>query len=267
MSVARLLGMPAGAGHIGTADTYGRVRGYPVDAVRNLLLTALPPASLEMVFSHAKQVMLPRGWVVARADQPIEAVFFPETGVFAEVVHLGDGTAVEVNLAGYEGMTGLAVYLGSRQSPLEVSTVVAGRFLCVPADVFVGLAGGDRWLTARLQIYTQAVLTVRACSIGCDRLHPLHARLARWLLKLHDRVSGDELPVTHDVLALMLGATRPSVTMGALALQRAGLIDYHRGRILMVNRPGLESAACECYWTVRRELDRLLNRTGGLARG
>ncbi len=263
MSVARLLGMPAGAGHIGTADTCGRVRGYPVDAVRNLLLTALPPASLEMLYSHAQQVMLPRGWVVARADQPIEAVFFPETGVFAEVIHLGDGTAVEVNLAGCEGMTGLAVYLGSRQSPLEVSTVVVGRFLRVPADVFVGLADRDRWLTARLHLYAQAMLTVRACSIGCDRLHPLHARLARWLLKLHDRVRGDELPVTHDALALMLGVTRPSVTMNALALQHAGLIDYHRGRLRVSNRRGLESVTCECYWTVRRELDRLLNGAGG----
>ncbi len=263
MSVARLPELPTDTRHIGMADTYGRVRGYPVGAVRNLLLTALPPASLEMLSAHAQQVTLPRGWVVARADRPIEAVFFPETGVFAEIVHLADGTAVEVNLAGYEGMTGLAVHLGSRQSPLEVSTVVAGRFLRVAADVFVGLAEHDRWLTARLQLYAQAVLTVRACSIGCDRLHPLHARLARWLLKLHDRVSGDELPVTHDVLALMLGATRPSVTMGALALQHAGFIDYHRGRIRMLNRPGLESVTCECYWTVRRELDRLLNGAGG----
>jgi CRP-like cAMP-binding protein len=228
---------------------------------RNLLLASLPAASRDALRSHLERVTLPPRRVVMESDEPIENVYFPETGVFSASVRLADGAAVEVNLIGREGMAGLAVFLGSVSEPLEVMTLVPGAFLRMPASAFAKQVLRDAALLQLLHRYTQAVLSVRACSVGCDRLHPIQARLARWLLKTHDRVTGDEFLLTQDSLALMLGVARPSVTVNALALQQDGLIEYERGHIRIVDRAGLEAIACECYWAVRREFDRLLGWT------
>jgi CRP-like cAMP-binding protein len=227
---------------------------------RNLFLAGLPPASLQALGPHLERVTLPVRHVLIEPDETIRTVWFPETGVLSLVAELRDGSAVEVNPVGYEGMVGWVVYLGAASLPFQVVTLISGSFLRMSAKAFVAQVAVDHALLDRLHLYTQVLLNVRAYSVACNRLHSVEARLARWLLKTHDRVTGDTLPLTQESLALMLGVARPSVTVSALALERAGLIAYRRGRIRIVDRPGLEAAACECYLNVRREFDRLADK-------
>jgi CRP-like cAMP-binding protein len=263
MSVAHSLDPTGIARSPELAPTRQGFRGRRLPLTPNLFLASLPPASLQSLLPHLRRVTLPRGRHVMEPDQSIRAVYFPETGVLSQAVRLNDGSVVEVNLVGYEGMAGLAVYLGTDTSPLEVVTLISGSFLKMAAGAFAARVAVDRELLDRLHLYTQVVLSVRACSVACYRLHPVQARLARWLLKTHDRVSGDTFQLTQESLALMLGVARPSVTVNALALQRAGLIQYQRGQIRILDRPGLEAATCECYWIVRREFDRLMGGAAG----
>ena len=226
--------------------------------VGNLLLRGLPAASLDAMRSYLDVVTLGAGRVVVSPDEAIESVYFPLTGLFAETVRLSDGSAVEVNLVGREGLSGIAVALGAGSVPIETITVVPGAFLRAPAGALREQVRVDRALADRLQRYAQTLLNVRAYSAACDRLHPIQARLARWLLKAHDRLGADEFPLTQDDLALMLGVARPSVTVNAIALQQAGLIEYRRGRIRILDRDGLEATTCECYRAIAREFERLL---------
>lgn len=228
-------------------------------AFSNLILAGMPRLAISSVARQLERVDLPLQGDVIRAGVAIQGLYFPLTGVLAEIVRMSDGTTVEVNLIGREGMAGLAALLGTESTPLDVVTIVPGAFLHLPADdlgdVLDRYPGVREWLDR----YTQAVLTVRAFAVGCDRLHPVRARLARCLLKVHDRVDGDELRLTQDTLALMLGVARPTVTLNAVALHRDGLIEYQRGHIRILDRRGLERAACECYWAVRAEFERLLD--------
>lgn len=258
MSVANPFDPAAIARFPETPQTRRAFRSRPAGPISSMFLASLPPVSLQALLPHLKRVTLPRGRTVIEPDQPIRTVYFPETGVFSQVIRLNDGSAVEVNLVGREGMAGLAVYLGAVSSPLEVATLIPGSFLSIPAEEFTAQVALDQALLARLHVYTQALLSVRACSVACYRLHPVEARLARWLLKTHDRVAGDTFQLTQESLALMLGVARPSVTVNALTLEHAGFIEYRRGHIRIVDRPGLETTTCECYWIVRREFDRLL---------
>ncbi len=234
--------------------------------MRNALLAGLPPPSFDRLQPWLQRVTLRSGQVVAETHQPSPHVFFPETGVLSQVVRLSDGSTVEVNLVGYEGFASLSAYLGDAQAPLDTLVLIAGSFLRMPSETFREIAAADAALLDRLHLYTQAVLSVRACSVGCEARHHVQARLARWLLKAHDRAAADEFLLTQDVLAMMLGVSRPSVTVNALALQEAGLIQYRRGHIRVLDRIGLEQAACECYRTVRAEYDRLMGDGAGLVR-
>ena len=223
----------------------------------NLLLAGLPDRELDRLWPHLSRVRLRLRETLIAPDEPITAVYFPERGVLGQVVTLDDGAAVEVGMVGREGVAGLAVWLGATQSPDAVICQVPGSALRMSAPAFRDQLGACPVLRERLQRYTQAILSWRAQIVACDRLHPVQARLARWLLKTHDRVDGDAFPVTHEVLALMLGVRRPSVTPAARALREQGLVEYRRGTLRILDREGLERASCGCYWTIRREFDRL----------
>lgn len=259
--------VPLGSEAIGLLDDVGPAPGPRLlrgpSLERNLLLAGLPDRASGTLWPRLQRVWLPARQVLLEPDRPIRSVYFPLTGVLAETVRMADGATVEVNLVGREGVAGLAALLGGERAPIEVATLVPGVFLRLPVDAATDALAHDEPLLDRLHLYTQAVLNVRAYSVGCDRLHSIHARLARWLLKTHDRVDGDEFDLTHDLLALMLGVARPSVTVNAIAMQRDGLIEYRRGHVRVVNRPGLERAACECYWGVRAEFERLLGWPAG----
>ncbi len=251
-------GCAPGGSRIGPTSTSGGAPTRCAEPTGNILLDGLPWSSLQALRPLLDEVALPVGRVVARPDEPVGLAWFPVSGVFAEVVHLSNGATVEVNLIGREGMAGLPPLLGTDRVPTAITTLVGGSFLCAPARALVGRSAVDCALATRLLRYAQAVLSVRAYSIVCDRLHTVQARLARWLLKTGDRLATDELTLTQDDLALMLGVSRPSITVNALAFQEAGLIRYHRGRIRIVDRAGLEAAACECYGAIREEFERLL---------
>jgi len=203
---------------------------------------------------------------VMSPDRPIRHVYFPETGVLSEIQTMRNGSAVEVNLVGSDGMAGLAVYLGGMTFPMEVICQAPGTFLRMAAADFQAEVARNAPLLAVLHGYTQAVLAIRAQAIGCDRFHDVEARAARWLLEMDDRVPHDEFTMTHEFLALMLGVRRQTVSAVALELSQRGLIVYRRGFIRIADRTGLEGATCECYEVIRDEFARLVGPPIGRSR-
>jgi CRP-like cAMP-binding protein len=228
---------------------------------RNRLLASLratDPGAETQLRAGLETVELKLHARVMAPDRPIRHVYFPETGVLSEIQTMRDGSAVEVNLVGSDGMAGLAVYLGGVTFPMEVICQAPGTFLRMAADEFRAEVGRNAALLSVLHGYTQAVLAIRAQAIGCDRFHAVDARAARWLLEMDDRVPRDEFTMTHEFLALMLGVRRQTVSAVAQELSRQGWIVYRRGFIRISDRVGLEGATCECYEVIRDEFARLV---------
>jgi CRP-like cAMP-binding protein len=224
----------------------------------NRILGALPRAALERIIPDLDLRPLKMRQVVQPRGQSLDQVVFPVTGV-ASMVSMGDsGKSVEVATIGCEGMVGLPLFLGGKSAAVEVFVQVPGEGLHLPTAAFEGHVKREPSLTRALLLYTQALLTQVAQCSACNCHHPIVERCARWLLQTHDRVEGDEFPLTHDFLGLMLGVRRASVTETARALQRRELIRYRRGVITVLDRDGLEEAACECYQLITGEFDRLL---------
>ena len=166
---------------------------------------------------------------------------------------------MEVATIGNEGMVGLPLFLGGESAAVEVFIQVPGDGLQMQADAFRRHVGREPSLARSLLLYTQALLTQIAQCSACNRHHAIVGRCARWLLQTHDRVKGDTFSLTHEFLGLMLGVRRATVTQTAQTLQTRGLIRYHRGTITVMNRVGLEKAACDCYQLINREYVRLTN--------
>jgi CRP-like cAMP-binding protein len=169
-----------------------------------------------------------------------------------------DGTVVELATVGNEGMVGLPVFLGGDTMPLKAFVQIPGDAMRMKADVFKDSVNQGSPLHGLLQRYTQALFNQVAQSTACNRVHSIEERCCRWLLMTRDRVESDGFPLTQEFLSQMLGVRRPSVSVVAAILQKAGLIRYSRGRITILDREGLEAAACECYAIIKQEFDRLL---------
>jgi CRP-like cAMP-binding protein len=178
--------------------------------------------------------------------------------MFSLVILMRDGQAVEAGTVGNEGMVGLPVFLGAETSPHRAFSQIPGEALRMRAKDFMEELERDGPLRRRLGLYNQALMNQMAYSVACNRLHSVEERMCRWLLMCNDRVGADQFPLTQEFLAQMLGVRRPSVTVVAGVLQKAGLIAYARGRVVILDRPRLEAASCECYQVVREEFDRLL---------
>jgi CRP-like cAMP-binding protein len=185
-------------------------------------------------------------------------VLFPLSGIISIVMEMENGAQIEVATVGNEGMVGVPLFLGAETTPGRAFSQVPGQSLRVPADVFKEEVQRRGKLEHMLQRYTQALFVQTAQSTACNRLHTIEQRGARWLLMTHDRVDGDQFPLTQEFLAQMLGVRRASVSEVAGEFQRAGLIAYARGNIAILDRQGLEDASCECYRVVRDEYERLL---------
>lgn len=231
----------------------------PEGASRNRLLAALPAATLAKLSPHLEPVSYAlREQLFTPRESPRHAVF-PVDGVISLVAELRDGSPVEIATIGNEGMTGLSIFLRTDWLPYRAFVQVPGRALRVEAEVLERELERDDALVDVLRRHTQALLTQVAQSVACNRMHAVEERCARWLLMTHDRVHrAPQFPMTQEFLATMLGVRRATVTVAAGMLQRAGLIRYTRGKITVVDREGLEAASCECYASVREELDRLL---------
>lgn len=229
-------------------------------AKSNRILAALPRAALDRIIRDLDLQPLGLRQVLQRRSQPLHEVVFPVTGV-ASMISMGDsGRSVEVATIGCEGMVGLPVFLGGESAAVEVFMQVPGKGLHLLAAAFHEHVHREPSLAHTLLLYTQALLTQIAQCSACNCHHPVAERCARWLLQTHDRVAGDEFPLTHDFLGLMLGVRRASVTDTARLLQERGLIRYRRGVITVLDREGLEDAACECYQLITDEFNRLLFR-------
>ncbi len=224
----------------------------------NRLLAALPADGYAALAPHLEPVTLASKEPVYAPNQPIPHVLFPTTGVFSVLTVMADGAAIEVATVGNEGMVGLPLFLGTTTTPNLIVAQISGESLRLPAAAFQEAVEHNRDLVAILHRYTQALLLQIAQSAACNRLHTMEQRCARWLLLTHDRVAADQFPITHEFLAQMLGVRRASVTEAVGTLQQAGLIAYRRGKMTVVDRAGLEAAACECYGVIRAEYDRLL---------
>lgn len=224
----------------------------------NRLLAALPGKEFDRFTAQMDDVSLAVRDVLYRPNGTIRHVYFPRTAVVSMTLTMQDGATVEVGTVGNDGMAGVPAFLGADKSPTEVFCQVAGEARRMPVAAFREAVRPDGPFRDLVQRFTQVLLNQVSQTTACNRLHPIEARLARWLLMTHDRMGGDEVPLTQEFLSYMLGVQRPSVTLAAGALQKAGLIRYTRGRITVLNREGMEAAACECYRVVRSELDRLL---------
>jgi CRP-like cAMP-binding protein len=234
------------------------------DPVQNRLLSALPLEEYKRLSPYLLPVTLSLGEVVYDPGTLPDYSYFPTTSVVSLVYTMENGMSAEVGLTGHEGMVGIALFLGGGTTPNRAIVQIAGGALRMKAKLLQAefAAGGP--LRRVLLRYTQALITQISQTAVCNRLHPVEKRLCRWLLLSHDSVQSDELPMTQEFIANMLGGRRESVTVAARRLQDAGLIRYSRGNITILNRARLETTVCECYRVVRDEIDRLLGATDPL---
>lgn len=225
---------------------------------RNHLLAVLPRDEFLQLRPLLTTVRLPAREILAEADARIRSVYFPLDTVIS-VTAAGHGSAwVEVGSVGCEGIAGLPVLFGSDRSPSRLLVQIAGQAERLDADAVPDAVQRLSALRRLLLLYAQGFVTQISQSTVCSRLHAAEQRLARWILICRDRVGRDEIPVTHETMSTMLGVRRATVTEAAGALQREGLIRYRRGVVAVVDRGGLEAAACVCYRIVREEFNRLL---------
>jgi CRP-like cAMP-binding protein len=225
---------------------------------QNQILSSLPAEEYERLHPHLEQVELHPGEIVSQPDQHIEYAYFPQSGTISVIVIMEDGSQAEVGVAGNEGMFGLSIVLGSDSAPLQSMVQIPGRALRLKADALRNALKNCAQLQQTLLCYAQAFFIQTAITAACNRIHHLDGRLARWLLMCQDRIGVDDLQLTHEFIATMLGVRRAGVSVAASKLQAEGLINYTRGNIRILDRKGLEGFSCECYGVVKREFDRLL---------
>lgn len=228
-------------------------------AATNALLARLPRHELEAISPELEPVKLELKQVLHAPFEPIEHVFFMTRGVASMVNEPETGDIVEFATVGREGMIGFPLLLGAKSVPSRAIVQVPGDGLRMKAGDLERALPRTPVLYQLLLRYTMALLNQVAQGTSCNRLHEVQERCARWLLQTHDRVDGDSFPMTQEFLSQMLGVHRPTVSVAAAMLQRAGLINYTRGQITVVDRKGLEQASCACYRIIREEYDRLLN--------
>jgi CRP-like cAMP-binding protein len=224
----------------------------------NHLLAVVDATEFQLLRPHLKTMELHSKEVLWEANRPIEAVYFPHNGVVSVVALAAGDIAVEVGSIGCEGMVGLPVLFGSESSVSRAIVQIAGAADRMDAAVLAREVTRHASLRRILNLYAQGFVTQISQSTACNRLHSAEQRLARWLLICRDRTGRDELAMTHETMALMLGVRRATVTETAGLLQRRGMIRYRRGLVSILDRAELEATACECYDIVRNEFERLL---------
>lgn len=230
----------------------------PHNQIKNRLLSALPSSEYERLLPYLETVSLPLKQIIYAPNEPIEYVYFPNSGIISLVNLTEDGGTVEAATVGKEGMVGIPVLLGTDRMVGQAITQIVGDAVRMKTDVFRDEVTSATPLYNLLLRYTQALMNLISQSVACNRLHSVEERCCRWLLLCQDRVESDEFALTQEFLSQMLGVRRASVSVVAAILQKAGLIRYSRGRMKICDRLGLEAVSCECYRVVKQEFDRLL---------
>jgi CRP-like cAMP-binding protein len=228
------------------------------DPSENHLLAALPDAEWQRWLPQLESVEMPLGHVLYESGGTLSHVYFPTTAIVSLLYVMENGASAEIAVVGNEGIVGISLFMGGDSTPSRAVVQSAGRGFRLRAQILkddFNRAGPVLHLLLR---YTQALITQMAQTAVCNRHHSLDQQLCRWLLLSLDRLEGNELVMTQELIANMLGVRREGVTEGALKLQQAGLIRYARGRISVLDRDGLQKRSCECYVVVKKEYDRLL---------
>jgi CRP-like cAMP-binding protein len=219
---------------------------------RNRLLAALPPAEYERLLPELEPVHLSARQLLALPDQPVSRVYFIRGAVVSLLVPMSDGSAVEGATIGNEGMVGLEAFMGDgADARLEMVTQIPGPAARIDAQLFRTLVGSSPPMQSLLHRYSLALMSQIARTSGCNRVHSVTARVARVLLMSADRVDTESFPLTHEMLAVMLGVRRASVSQAAAALQEAQVLEYRRGCMTILDRAGLKAVACEDYVLMR----------------
>jgi CRP-like cAMP-binding protein len=232
-----------------------------VDSRGNAILNAVPVDVRERLLGLMTPMSLKIKRVLFEAGEVITHVYFPLSGVVSLVTPLVDGNVVEVATIGNEGIVGVPLQAGGALAVRAISQV-AGTALRMDVATFLAEFGGNGAAHDLMQSYVTALFGQISQAAACNRLHSNEERLSRWLLMSHDRVGANEFGITHEFLGQMLGSRRSTVTLSAGVLQAAGLIRYHRGRVSIRDRDGLEGASCECYGVIRALFDPALRSTG-----
>ena len=237
----------------------------PHSPQQNHLLSALPAAEYERLLPRLELVPMPLGEVLYESGGKLNYVYFPTTCIISLLYVMENGASAEIAVVGNEGIVGIALFMGGGTMPNRAVVQSEGHAYRLRAAAmqqeFV-LYGALMRLLLR---YTQALITQMAQTAVCNRHHTVDQQLCRWLLLSIDRLDSDELVMTQELIANMLGVRREGVTEAAGKLQQAGLIEYRRGHIKVLDRPGLEKRVCECYQVVKTEFDRLLPALPGMA--
>ena len=226
----------------------------------NRLLAALPDAERRRWLPQLEWVEMPLGEVLYESGATLKHVYFPTTAIVSLLYVMENGGSAEIAVVGNEGIVGISLFMGGESTPSRAVVQSAGQGFRLRADAIKAEFKRAPVLHLLL-LYTQALITQMAQTAACNRHHSLDQQLCRWLLLSLDRLKGSELLMTQELISNMLGVRREGVTEGALKLQKAGLIRYARGRISVLDRPGLEARCCECYAVVKREYDLLLPDT------
>jgi CRP-like cAMP-binding protein len=225
---------------------------------QNHLLEALPRSDYERLSPHLELIPMTLGEVLYESGVPLAYVYFPTTSILSLLYVMEDGASAEIAIVGNEGILGISLFMGGETTPSRAVVQSAGHAFRLKADLLKNEFGRFGPTMHLLLRYTQALITQMAQTAVCNRHHSVDQQLCRWLLLSLDRLQTNELSMTQELIANMLGVRREGVTEGAMKLQHAGLIRYARGRISVLDRAGLEQRTCECYAVVKKEYDRLL---------
>ena len=225
---------------------------------QNQLLAALPAADYARLLPHLELVPLPLGWAVYEAGGKLGYVYFPTNSIISLLYVMENGASAEIAVTGSDGLVGIALFMGGETTPSRAVVQSAGYGYRLRAAVLKREFEQGGTLQHLALRYTQALITQMAQTAVCNRHHSVEQQLCRWLLLSLDRLPSNELSMTQELIANMLGVRREGVTEAAGKLQADGLIHYTRGHITVLDRPKLEKRVCECYAVVKREFDRLL---------
>ena len=225
---------------------------------QNHLLVALRAAERERLYPHLHLVEMPLGKVVSEPGDLLQYAYFPTDCIVSLLYVLEDGASTEISIVGNEGLVGIALFMGGDTTPRRAVVQSAGHAYRLPGQVLREEFHRDGAIRLLLLRYTQALITQMAQTVVCNRHHSVDQQLCRWLLLALDRLPSNELTVTQELIAHLLGVRREGVTAAVGKLQRLGVISHSRGHITVLDRPALERLSCECYAVVKRETDRLL---------
>ena len=225
---------------------------------QNAILSGLDESLKAIVIENGELVNLALREQIYKPNETIDKVFFPVDCVLSVVTQMKDGTQIEVGTIGREGLSAVPLLMGATTTANDCYCQVRGRAITISADLFSEFSRTDGHFRSLLDRYLQAYVNMLGQLAACNRLHTVYERCARWLLLTHDRANTDNIPLTHEFLAMMLGTGRSGVTIAAATLQQAGFIKYAHGIITIRDRAGLEAATCECYEVAREQFAGLL---------